>query len=337
MRKVKFAIIGCGSIGERHAKHASNFGELVAVVDIKSNRKDNLKSRHNCMGFSTLNDLLSSGIEFDVLSICTPNILHAEHTVQGLKAGKHVVCEKPMATKVKDCEMMISESINSKKMLFVVKQNRYNPPIVALKKVLEENRLGKILNIQLNCFWNRGKDYFLESDWKGDKTLDGGILFTQFSHFLDLLLWMVGDIKNVYAIKRNFLNQDVIDLEDTGVVALEFECGALGTINYTINSFGKNMEGSITMFGERGTVKIGGQYLNTLEYQNIKDYKIEINEVSATANDYGTYQGSMSNHDKVYKNVIDVLVNNAALGTNGIEGMKVVQLIEKINSVNDVL
>jgi predicted dehydrogenase len=160
--------------------------------------------------------------------------------------------------------------------------------------------------------------------------LDGGTLFTQFSHFIDLLYWMIGDVKKVYALTNNFLHKGMIEFEDTGVVALEFQSGAIGTINYTVNSTKKNMEGSLTLFGEKGTVKIGGQYLNELEYQCIDGYEIKDLPAGNAANNYGEYQGSMSNHDKVYQNLVDVLQNGGAISANSFEGLKTVEIIDKI-------
>jgi predicted dehydrogenase len=268
--------------------------------------------------------------DLDVIAVCTPNGLHAEHSIKAFKKGLHVLCEKPMAITVYDCGEMIKEAEKANKRLFVVKQNRYNPPVKAIKEALDENRLGKIYSIQLNCFWNRNAEYYNQSDWKGTVNLDGGALFTQFSHFIDLLYWMFGDIKRTESITRNFNHNGIIEFEDTGVVIVEFYNGVIGTINYTVNSYSKNMEGSLTIFGEYGTVKIGGQYLNELEYQNIKDYKITNLPEGNPPNNYGQYVGSMSNHDKVYKNVVDVLQNKGTIGTNGFEGLKTVEIIDKI-------
>jgi len=262
--------------------------------------------------------------------ICTPNALHAEHTISALRAGCHVLCEKPMAITVRDCERMIAEAEKENKRLFIVKQNRFNPPVVALKNLIAEGKLGKILSVQLNCFWNRNREYYLSSDWKGTRTLDGGILFTQFSHFIDLLYWLVGDVEKVYALTTNFIHQEVCEFEDVGVIVLEFDNGTLGTVNFTINSFKQNMEGSITIFGERGTVKVGGQYLNTLEYQLIDGFEVKYLEDSRPPNYYGYYEGSMSNHDRVYQNLIDVLDNGGSIATSGMEGLKTVQIISKI-------
>ena len=280
--------------------------------------------------YYNIDDLLASEKSCDVISVCTPNAFHAEHSIKSLKAGINVLCEKPMAITVKDCEEMITGAERSNKRLFVIKQNRFNPPVSALKKVIDEGRLGKILSFQLNCFWNRNAQYYQSSDWKGSRELDGGTLYTQFSHFIDLLYWLMGDIKAYYPLMNNYIHKDLIEFEDTGVAALEFENGAIGTLNYTVNSYSKNLEGSITIFGEKGTVKVGGQYLNVLEYQDIENYEIKDIPDSNPANDYGFYQGSMSNHDKVYENVIDVLLNGGSIMTNSLEGLKTVQIIEKI-------
>ncbi len=269
-------------------------------------------------------------LDIDVVSVCTPNGLHAEHTIKALRTGHHVLCEKPMCINVPDCGQMIQEAERANKRLFIVKQNRFNPPVAAVKKLIDENKLGRIYSVQLNCFWNRNPEYYLSSDWKGTKALDGGTLYTQFSHFIDLLYYLIGDVKKVYAFADNFNHKEEVEFEDTGVVALKFYNGALGTVNFTINSFAKNMEGSLTIFAEKGTVKIGGQYLNELEYQSLDGFKIEGLPEGNPPNNYGKYMGSMSNHDKVYENVVDVLTKGGVIATNGFEGLKTVEIIDKI-------
>ena len=330
MSDIQFAIVGCGRIAQRHAEHISKMAHLAAVCDIKKPRADELAAKYKCRAYGSIDEMLAGEPGVHVVSVCTPNGLHPEHTIKALRSGKHALCEKPMALRTADCRRMIEEESRSGKKLFVVKQNRFNPPIAALKKAVDEGRLGRIVNVQLNCFWNRTEAYYKESDWKGTLDLDGGTLYTQFSHFIDLLIWMVGDIGPLHVLTGNFFHQGTIDFEDTGVIAMEFTNGALGTINYTVNSYKKNMEGSITLFGDKGTVKIGGQYLNALEYQCIEGYEITNVEHSAPANDYGFYQGSMSNHDKVYQNVLDVLNKNQAIATSGLEGLKTVEVIERI-------
>jgi predicted dehydrogenase len=271
---IKFAIIGCGRIAQRHAEHISNFGELIAVCDIEFEKAEKLGEEYNVKAYKSIADLLSNESEVDVVSICTPNGLHAEHSIKTLNAGFHVLCEKPMAINSHDCGRMIQAAEKHNKRLFVIKQNRFNPPVAAVKKAIEEGKFGNIYSVQLSCFWNRNEDYY-ENSWKGTKDIDGGTLFTQFSHFIDLLYWLIGDVKRANAFVNNYHHKGIIEFEDTGVVSLEFYNGAIGTINYTVNSYGGNMEGSLSIFGEKGTVKIGGQYLNELEYQNIENFKFE--------------------------------------------------------------
>ena len=331
--KLKFALVGCGSIGTKHAALINQVGILQAVCDIEKVKVDLFAIQYSCNGYNKIDDLLREEKAVDVIVICTPNGLHAQHSIKSLETGHHVLCEKPMAINIEDAQQMITVAEKSGKKLFVVKQNRFNPPVVAVKKVIDEGRLGKIFNVQLNCFWNRNDAYY-NNNWRGTKVLDGGILFTQFSHFIDVMYWMIGDVAEVNSYKNNFLHQESIELEDTGVVILKFQNGALGTINYTVNSFEKNMEGSLTIFGEKGTVKIGGAYLNTLEYQCIENYSIENLPQGNGSNQYSTYQGSMSNHNKVYENLIAVLQHNASITTNAFDAMKTVEIISKIYCSN---
>jgi predicted dehydrogenase len=327
--ELKFALIGCGRIAQRHAEHIKNNGILKATCDIDISKAEALGNRFGAKAYQNIDDLLLNEHDIDVVSVCTPNGLHAEHTIKSLNAGHHVLCEKPMAIHLHDCAEMIKAEERNNKRLFIIKQNRFNPPVSAVKKAIDEGRFGRIFSIQLSCFWNRNPDYYKDS-WKGTLDLDGGTLYTQFSHFIDLLYWMIGDVKKGYAITSNFSHQAIIEFEDTGVVALEFYNGALGTINYTVNSYNKNMEGSLTIFGENGTVKIGGQYLNQIDYQNIKDFEFKDLPIGNTANNYGDYQGSMSNHDLVYENLVDVLFNGASKTTTSFEGLKTVEIIDKI-------
>ena len=328
---LRFGLIGCGRIAQRHAEHINNKGKLVAVCDTVKEKADAMAEKYGAKAYYSAEEMLKAEPSMDVVAICSPNGLHAEHAIQVLSAGFHCLCEKPMALTVADCGEMIKAAERMNKRLFAIKQNRFNPPVEAVKRILDEGRLGKVLSVQLSCFWNRNPDYY-QNSWKGTLALDGGTLYTQFSHFIDLLYWMVGDVKNVKAYMANYVHQGIIEFEDTGVVILEFSNGAIGTVNYTVNSYNKNMEGSLTIFGEKGTIKIGGQYLNELEYQNIEGYKIENLPEGNKANNYGNYQGSMSNHDKVYDNLIDVLENNAAISTSSFEGLKTVEIIEKIYS-----
>ncbi|MEO6454970.1 MAG: Gfo/Idh/MocA family oxidoreductase [Ginsengibacter sp.] len=332
MNKIRFLLIGCGKIGERHAMHISNLGKLIAVCDIDKNKANNIADGYNCKAYVSIDEALENEKDkIDVVSVCTPNGLHAEHSIKALQAGLHVLCEKPMAISIADCEEMIKTAERYNKRLFTIKQNRFNPPVIAVKNAIDKGILGKIYSIQLSCFWNRDKHYYTNS-WKGTREYDGGTLYTQFSHFIDLLYWMIGDVKSSYGLSNNYAHRGMIEFEDTGVAVLEFYNGVIGTINYTVNSFKKNMEGSLTIFAEKGTVKIGGQYLNELEYQSIDNFEIKDLPEGRSPNNYGNYIGSMSNHDKVYENLIDVLQNNASISTSAFEGLKTVEIINKIYS-----
>lgn len=325
MKKVRFGIVGYGNIGKRHAHHLieNEQAELVAIASLQAKPDD-----VNCNYYQSLQDMLAAET-LDVLNVCTPNYLHAEHVVEGLQQNINIVCEKPMALSTAECAQMMAASEAADKKLFVVKQNRHNPPVAAVKKLLEQNALGNIFLVNVNCFWNRNEKYYAQSDWRGTKDKDGGCLFTQFSHFIDILYYLFGDVKVLSGKTKNF-SHPYINTEDSGVFLLETSSGALVNFNYSTASYERNMEGAISILAELGTVKIGGQYLNTIEYQKIKGHTIPEINISAKANDYGLYQGSMSNHDLMIQNVIDHLNGTAAMMTNAQEGKDVVSIIERM-------
>jgi UDP-N-acetyl-2-amino-2-deoxyglucuronate dehydrogenase len=327
--KPSFAIIGCGRIAKRHAEQIIKHGILSAVCDIIPEKANELAAIYNATAYYSVEDLLASEKNVEVVSICTPNGLHAIYSIKALEARINVLCEKPLCITTADGEKMIEAARKYNKKLFVVKQNRYNPPIVFLKDLIDTGKLGKIYSFQINCFWNRPNEYY--SGWKGTKNLDGGTLFTQFSHFIDLLYWLLGDVATVKTNTKNFAHA-AIEFEDTGVVLFEMKIGAIGSLNYTVNSFNKNMEGSFTIFAEKGSIKIGGQYLNELEYCNVEGIDNPELPKGNPANGYGFYQGSMSNHDKVYENLIKALQNPQHEFASAEEGLKTVEIIEKIYS-----
>ena len=326
--KLSFAIIGCGRIASRHAEQIKKVGILTAVCDIVYENAFEFAQAYDANLYLSIEELLEKEPGIDIVSICTPNGLHAHHSILSLKAGKHVLCEKPLCINSIDAKHMLRAAQDADRQLFIVKQNRYNPPVEAVKALLKEDKLGKIFSFQINCFWNRPHQYY-DNTWKGTNKLDGGTLYTQFSHFIDLLCWFLGDIKMVNAITKNY-EHPTIEIEDCGIVLIETAGGAIGTLNYTVNSFSKNMEGSFTLFGERGTVKIGGQYLNELEYQCIDGEAIQHLAAGNTSNSYGFYQGSMSNHDKVYENLVQAIINPQHEFAGALDGMKTVEVIEKI-------
>ncbi|WP_276134390.1 Gfo/Idh/MocA family protein [Polluticoccus soli] len=326
--KIRFSIVGFGNIGRRHAEHIRQnpSTELVAVCDIDASKE---ALAEGLPFYSNLEEMLSS-VQADVLCVCTPNYLHERHTIQGLEAGLHTVVEKPMAISVPECERMIAAAEKTGKTIFAVKQNRYNPPVQAVKKLIVEKQLGEIYMLQVNCFWNRSDAYYSESDWRGKKDKDGGCLFTQFSHFVDILYYLNGKVETVEGWIHNFAHQHNTEVEDTGSFVLRGQNGTIINFNFTTCSYETNMEGSITIFAEKGTVKIGGQYLNTIEYQKLESAKLPEINISAKANNYGLYQGSMSNHDKVVQNVVDVLHYGHAVMTSAAEGCEVVRMIEQM-------
>jgi predicted dehydrogenase len=235
-----------------------------------------------------------------------------------------------MALSTIDCEQMIHEAGKAGKALFVIKQNRFNPPVMAVKQMLDEGKLGRVYSVQMNGCWNRGSGYYRDS-WHGTRELDGGILFTQFSHFIDLLYWMIGDVNEAYACAANFSHGDCISFDDAMTACLRFNNGAIASLHFTINSYERNMEGSMLIVAEKGTIKIGGQYLNTLEYIKAEADSPAMLPEERPANSYGDYQGSMSNHDKIYGHVKDVLTKGVVNRFSGHEGLKTVEIIEKIH------
>lgn len=324
----RFAIVGCGHIGRRHAELVGRHGHLLAVCDNDSERALELSAKHHAKAYFSMEELLQNERP-DIVSICTPNGLHAAHAIAALQRDCHVLCEKPMSISSLDCQQMIAAAQKSGKKLFVVKQNRYNAPVAMVKQLLSNNNLGRISSFELNCFWNRPIHYYRDS-WRGTNKLDGGTLYTQFSHFIDLLYWFLGDLKSVKGIRKNREHGNAIEFEDCGAALLEMQNGSIGTINYSINSFKQNMEGSFTLFGEKGTVKIGGQYLNKLEYFSVEGMSEPPMPKQAGANDYGFYQGSMSNHDKVYENLVLALHQPEHDMVEAAEAAKTVEMIEQV-------
>jgi len=335
--KIKFAVIGCGHIGKRHAEMISRNeeAELVALIDVKSKDNLNLESFGETQFFTSINDFLNSDIANDVqvVNVATPNGFHAVQAIACLEKGKHVVIEKPMALSSADAQAVIDASEKAGKTVFCVMQNRYSPPSEWLKGIIDSGKLGKIFMVQLNCYWNRDDRYYKADSWHGDAKLDGGTLYTQFSHFIDLLYWMVGDISNVQSQLRNFNHEGLTELkEDSGMVQFDLQGGGIGCINFSTSVWNKNLESSLTIIAENGSIKVGGQYMDKVEVCNIKDYKMPILAPTNPGNDYGAYKGSAANHHYVIENVIGVLKEKVPITVKANEGLKVVEMIEKMYS-----
>lgn len=333
-RKINFSVIGFGRIGQRHAKIASDYSysDLISVMDIDENKFEKLNELNlKATSFIKLKDFLESNKnKSDVVSIATPNGFHADYAIQCLDAGYHVVIEKPMGLNEEECNRVIKAQKKNGKQVFVVKQNRYSPPSVWLKQVVSDKIIGDVLMVQTNCYWNRDERYYSTSPWRGTKDLDGGALFTQFSHFVDIMYWVFGDIKNPSAVVKNFTHPNLVDFDDSGFAQFEFVNGGIGSINYSTSCWDKNMESSITVVGTKGSLKIGGQYMNEIEYCHIDGYDVPDLPETNPPNDYGPYKGSAANHHFVIENVVETLNNNEEITATAFDGMKVVSIIERI-------
>ena len=332
LEKCRFVVIGFGHIGRRHATIVSEYehSELVAVIDVDEGVTDHALYPEGVPFFTSYADLLDAEIDFEVVSVATPNGLHCSLALEALDSGRHVVIEKPMGLKRIDCENLIFKSLQVSRHVFVVKQNRYSPPSQWLKDLVDSSRLGDIMFVQVNCFWNRDDRYYKKGGWKGSKELDGGSLFTQFSHFVDIMYWVFGDIKNIRSTFSDFTHGHSTEFEDSGVVQFEFINGGLGCINFSTAIWDTNMESSITVHGTSGSVKIGGQYMNEIEYCHVKDYEMPVLAPTNPPNDYGPFKGSAANHHFVIENVINTLKGKDTITANALEGMKVVDIIERI-------
>ena len=332
-QKIRFAVVGCGHIGKRHAEMVKREegAELVALCDIRPQEELGIEN-YPVPFYSNLTDLLQAGLDLDVINICVPNGLHAQLAIQALETGHHVVIEKPMALTLADAEKVVYTSLKYRKQVFCVMQNRYSPPSVWIKEMVESGRLGKIYMVQLNCYWNRDDRYYKPGGWHGDAQLDGGTLFTQFAHFIDIMYWLFGDICNIQARFADFNHQHSTAFEDSGFVNFSFVNGGMGCLNYSTAVWDKNMESSMLIIAENGSVKIGGQYMNEVEYCHIKDYDMPELAPTNPGNDYGPYKGSAQNHNFVIRNVVNVLSGKPGemITTNVLEGMKVVDIIQRI-------
>ncbi len=329
--KVRFAVVGCGHIGKRHAAMISQNpdAELAALCDIQPKEALGLDSC-SVPFFPSIDILLASNVEYDVVVIASPNGLHEQQALKALNADKNIVVEKPMALTKAGCERIIFKALQKSKQVFCVMQNRYSPPSVWLKELLNNGTLGKVFMVQINCFWNRDDRYYKKEGWHGKGDLDGGTLFTQFSHFVDLMYWYFGDITNVKARFNDFTHSHSTDFEDSGFIQFDFVDGGMGCLSYSTAIWDKNLESSIMVIAENGSLKVGGQYMNEVEYCHIKDYQMPTLEASNPPNDYGPYKGSAANHHYIIENVVDVLKNRGSITTNALEGMKVVEIIERI-------
>jgi UDP-N-acetyl-2-amino-2-deoxyglucuronate dehydrogenase len=336
MDKIKFAIIGCGSIGKRHVAvvDSEERAELVAICDLDEKKCIELSELYNVPYYLDYKKMLSE-VSVDVVNIATPHAAHAPIAIEVAKAKKNILVEKPMALTTEDGLRMIQAAKENNVKLYVVKQNRFNIPIKLTKEALDSNKLGRIFMVKCDVLWNRFDGYYKDSPWRGKWSTEGGAVYTQASHFIDLLIWWFGDVISADGY-IDTKNHD-IEIEDCGSSLLKFSSGAICSFNWTTCVYNKNYEGSITIIGEFGTIKIGGQYLNKIEYWDVHAFPLQEGiDFSDKPNSYGKYQGTSSNHDKVIKSIIGNLKKENDDVVEGPEGLKSITAIELLykNSKN---
>ncbi len=323
-RKIRIAIVGCGRISKNHfasiEKHAENM-ELVSICDDDELVLKEHQDKYKVPGYQNLKDMLEKE-KLDIVSICTPSGIHPGQVILVAKAGIHVMTEKPMATRWKDGVRMVRACDKAGVHLFVVKQNRLNSTLQLLKRAVEEKRFGKIHMVHLNVFWTRPQEYYDQAKWRGTWEFDGGAFMNQASHYIDLLDWIIGPVDKVQAMMSTTRD---IEVEDTGVMNVRWRNGALGSMSVTMLTYPKNMEGSITILGEKGTVRIGGVAVNDIQHWEFDEQR-DYDEKIKTAN-YETTSVYGFGHPLYYKNVIDVMRGDAEPETDGREGLKSLEVL----------
>lgn len=330
MKKINFVIVGVGNIGAKYASLLTNSDhiELVAAVDIDFSKRKLIDKL--IPFFTSLDDFFKAKIEADLICVCTPNGLHHLQTIACLQNGYHVVCEKPVALKADDVERMMVAELQSGKKVFAVMQNRYSPVAIWLKKLLDSHKLGEILFLQINCFWNRNKRYYESSPWRASKKLGGGPLYSQFSHFIDLMIWLCGEPSKIKSDLFKLNSNIETEFEDSGIINFKIGNNGRGVFNFTTAAFETNIESSMTIIGTKGNVKVGGQYMQKLEFANLdKRFEIPVFDQITKANQYQYYQGSADKHDEFLKAVISSLKNDTKPEIGLSDELHVIHFIEQ--------
>ena len=324
-RKIRFALVGCGRISANHfdalEKHAAD-AEVVGVCDIDPAALERAVARTGAPGFPSLAALLA-GCDADVVILATPSGLHSEQAIAVAAAGRHVMTEKPMATRWQDGKRMVAACDHAGVHLFVVKQNRRNATLQMLRRAVDEDRFGRIFMVAINVFWSRPQSYYESAPWRGTWEFDGGAFMNQASHYVDLLDWLIGPVESVQAYTATLARN--IEVEDTGVVSIRWRTGALGSMNVTMLAYPRNYEGSITILGERGTVRIGGVAVNRIDHWEFADARPEDAQVEAAS--YETTSVYGFGHPAYYENVIASLRGEASPDTDGREGLHSLEIL----------
>jgi UDP-N-acetyl-2-amino-2-deoxyglucuronate dehydrogenase len=318
-------VVGCGRISKNNIealkKHAAE-AEIVAVCDVDPAALKAAEALAGARGFARYDDLLLRP-EIDAVVLSTPSGLHAEQTIRAAEAGKHVVTEKPMATRWQDGKRMVAACDVAGVRLFVVKQNRRNATLQLLKRAVENGRFGRIYTVAINVFWTRPQEYYDAASWRGTWEFDGGAFMNQASHYVDLLDWLIGPVESVQSFTATLARD--IEVEDTGVMAIRWRSGALGTMNVTMLTYPKNLEGSITIIGQNGTVRIGGLAVNEIQHWEFADKHPDDAKVKEAS--YATTSVYGFGHPLYYDNVLRTLRGEAEPETDGREGLKSLELL----------
>lgn len=324
-RKIRIAVVGCGRISGRHfeaiRQHAESC-ELVGVCDTDARALEAAAESTGATPYRTLGHMLAQ-CNADVVVLCTPSGLHSTQTIAVAKAGRNVITEKPMATRWDDGKSMVAACDEAHVRLFVVKQNRRNPTLRLLKKAVAERRFGRINMVCLNVFWTRDQEYYNSAKWRGTWEYDGGAFMNQASHYVDLAEWLIGPVESLFAFTATLGR--TIEVEDTGVLSLRWRNGALGSINVTMLAYPRNLEGSITILGEKGTVRIGGVALNDVQHWEFAEKTEDDGKVGDAS--YPTSSVYGFGHAQYYENVIRVLRGETAAETDGREGLKTLEVL----------
>lgn len=324
-RKIRFALVGCGRIAKNHLEALKAYpdeAELVSLCDVDEDVLKAMEAETKAKGYRDLAQLLEK-TDADAVILTGPSGLHAVHAMEVAKSGRHVITEKPMATRWQDGLNMVKTCDEANVYLFVVKQNRYNAPLQALKKAVRDNRFGRIYMVALNVFWTRDQNYYDSAGWRGTWEFDGGAFMNQASHYVDLLDWLIGPVESVQAYTATLARR--IEVEDTGVLNLRWRSGALGSVNVTMLTYPKNLEGSITVLGEKGSVKIAGVAVNEVKQWEFETRQPE-DETIMQAN-YATTSVYGFGHKLYYKNVIEVLRGKERPDVDGRDGLKSLEIL----------
>jgi UDP-N-acetyl-2-amino-2-deoxyglucuronate dehydrogenase len=324
-RRIKIAVVGCGRIAANHLKaiaaHERDL-ELIGVCDTDPSALRNAVQQYHVPGHATLGELLEKN-SADLVALCTPSGLHSSQAIQAAEAGRHVITEKPMATRWSDGLAMVRECDLRGVRLFVVKQNRTNATLQLLKRAVERKRFGKIYMATINVFWSRPQAYYDSARWRGTWEFDGGALMNQASHYVDLVDWLIGPVESVQAYVATLARD--IQVEDTATVGVRWRSGALGSINVTMLTYPRNLEGSITIVGEKGTVRVGGVAVNEIQHWEFAD--VHEDDATVRSASYETTSVYGFGHPRYYENVIQVLRGKAEAETDGREGLRSLELL----------